>query len=228
MSQVDPGKLSGVLAVLGQSFYKNGQRMAVPRSTIEEELEEDIRDELLLLQAGEVAEIFSNDEDMHVDLSQENMRAALSEREKLEKLYDGDLEEMLENESPTFIDYPGGEPDMEPDFNEKVPGKFFYDDYAALLATLGSFGERENPSWNQIAGYINENPDPHLEVLQAVNYIQEDPLQLTEDRYRRDAERIHSFIEENYDGFPHEFIENFDEEKEIMDSLLETIDLSYI
>lgn len=228
MSQVDPGKLSGVLAVLGQSFYKNGQRTAVPRSTIEEELEEDIRDELLLLQAGEVAEIFSNDEDMHVDLSQENMRAALSEREKLEKLYDGNLEEMLENESPTFIDYPEGEPDMEPDFNEKVPGKFFYDDYAGLVATVGSFGERENPSWNQIAGYINENPDPHLEVLQAVNYVQEDPLQLTEDRYRRDAERIHSFIEENYDGFTHEFIENFEEEKQIMDSLLETIDLSYI
>ena len=228
MSQAQPGKLSGVLAVIGQSFYENGKKIAVPRSAIEEELEEDIRDELLLLQAGEVAEVFSNDEDMHVDLSQENMRVALSEREKLDKVYDGDLEELLENESPTFIDYPDGEPDMEPNFNERVPGKFFYDNYAGLVATLGSFGETENPSWSHIAGYINENPEPHLEILQAVNYIQEDPYRLTEDSYRRDADRIHDFIQENYNGFTHEFIENFDEEKEVVDSLLETIDLSYL
>jgi len=229
MSTADPGKLSGVLAVLGRNFYENGQRIAVPRSDIEEEIGEDLREEILFLSAGEVAEVFSNGDELYIDLERDNMRSALSEREKLETKYGGELQELVKNDSPTFIDYPDGEPDMEPEFNSEVPGKFFYSDYAGLVATLGCFGQdKESFTWNEVAGYINEDPTPHLEVLEATSYLTSEPYSLTDEQYERDAERINEFIQTKYDGFTHEFKEDFENQKMRVDAMLETMDLSEV
>lgn len=229
MSVADPGKISGILAVLGQNFYENGQRIAVTRADIEEEIGEDLRDELLFLTAADITEVFSSEEKLYVDLEREKMRSALSEREKLEQRYSGEIQDLVENESPTFIDYNDDKPEMEPDFNVEVPGKFFYNDYAGLVATIGCFGqEKENYTWEEIAGYINEDPTPHLKVLEATSYLKSDPYRLIDESYIRDAERINQFIQDNYDGFTHEFQENFSNQRMEIDALLESLDLSEV
>lgn len=229
MSTADPGKISGVLAVLGQNFYENGKRIAVPRSDLEDEIGEDLREEILLLSAGEVAEIIPNGDELYIDLERENMRSALSEREKLETRYDGELQELVKNDSPTFIDYPDGKPNMEPEFKPEASLKFFYSDYPGLIATLGCFGqEKDSYTWNEIAGYINDDPTPHLNIMDSVSCLKGDPYRLTDEGYERDAERVNQFIEAKYDGFTHEFKEDFDNQKDSIDAMLETMDLSEV
>lgn len=229
MSTVDPGKLSGILAVLGQNFYENGQRIAIPRSDVEEELGEDLRNELLFLSAKDVAEIFSDGDELYINLERENMSSAFSEREKLEAQYDGELQELVKNDSPTFIDYPDGEPKMEPEFKPEASLKFFYSDYSGLVATLGCFGqEKDSYTSNEVAGYISDDPTPHLDILETFSCLKGEPYRLTDERYERDADRINQFIETKYDGLVHEFERDFENQKDRIDAMLETMDLAHI
>lgn len=237
--QADPGKVSGILAIAGREFYENGLKVAISRSTFEKEMHQDIRNELLAMESNDIGEVYEAGGELYLDINQEEMSSAIFEREKLNRSYDGDLSELVENESPTMLDLE--ETDSEPihtDFDEiKDEGEpeFHYSDPAGLIATLGCFGQgKEEFSEYEVVGYLEEDATPHLALLRQTGYLEREEdiettfYSVTEERYRRDAERIHQFLKEEYNLNLNEFRDSFSGIKDLLDPQLETMDLTVI
>lgn len=235
--QADPGRAAGILAIAGQEFYRNGHKIVMPRSAFEKEMHRDIRNELILLQSNGIGEVYPAGGELYLDINQEEISTAIFEAEKLNRTYDGDLSELVENESPTQVDLE--ENSLEPEFDnfEEVEGKaeFQYSDCPGLIATLGCFGQgKEDVSEYEVVGYLEEDATPHLDLLKQTGHLKTEEgsettfYSLTENRYERDAERIHRFLEEEYNLNIPEFREDFNEVKELLDPQLETMDLTVI
>lgn len=237
--KADPGKVAGILAIAGKEFHKNGQKVVLSRTAFEEEMQRDIRNELILMRSNDIAEVYVANGEFYLDINKDEMRSAIFEREKLNRSYDGNIEKLVENESPTQLDleYPDSEPvltDSE-DLQETEEGEFHYSDPPGLIATLGCFGqERREFSEYEVFGYLEEDATPHLALLNQTGYLRKNEdfgsafYSITEERYKRDAERIHQYLKEEYNLNIEEFREDFDEIKALLDSQLETMNLALI
>lgn len=105
------------------------------------------------------------------------------------------------------------------------------DDLGSILATLGCLGQDRSESYgrDEVCRYIEEDPDPYLEILHKFGYVRErvDGWKLVSDKgIERDSNRLNELIDENCEGSGIFFRDYFNENTFYVDNILETFDLS--